>query len=488
MTLTALRSPSARARRAIVVLAIGAWFVLYLWRALAGHWSLGSNAFDLSVFDYAFWNIGQGRGGAVPFLGQSIFSQHAMPVLYVLYPVYAIFPSATFLVVFVIAATAVAAVACYVICRRMGLGWLASLGIALVFLLARRTHSALAASFYPECLQAGLSFLVVALWRRRAMGLGVVVLLLLMTKEDAGIYLAGFAAVSVFLWPDFRRRAFVVGAASITWACVAVFVAIPVSRRAGGLPPDNPLLASRFEATPGTVSAGVLASRVLGRKSAETVFNLLATGGLLPLAGAPWLAVAAPGIVINLAADPASMQSSLIDHYAWPVLPWLFLATAAGAVRIERRWPRLAAVWIGLLLVATAIDNPALQRAGSTRIDPAAREVLQHLPSTAGLTVLAQPNLIPHLEHTARMFALGGDVAPQEPPDLVLLTRTGNLWPLTESEVASLIEHFEADERYVAAHTGALYVFRLRHRERRVPEGEAPPGPRRAPAAPRSRG
>jgi uncharacterized membrane protein len=78
------------------------WFVLAC-AAISGsmvvadHLTLGTNAFDLSVFDYALWSTAQGgRDGFVPFLGQSLYSHHFMPTLSLLLPVYRFLPSPLF--------------------------------------------------------------------------------------------------------------------------------------------------------------------------------------------------------------------------------------------------------------------------------------------------------------------------------------------------------------------------------------------------------
>ena len=50
--------------------------------------------------------------------------------------------------------------------------------------------------------------------------------------------------------------------------------------------------------------------------------------------GRPGSVLAAPSSARDVAqssADPDAAQSALTGHYAWPVLPWIFIAAAAGA-------------------------------------------------------------------------------------------------------------------------------------------------------------
>lgn len=448
------------ARLAVVV---GAWFALYVWRALVGHWSLGTSAYDLSVFDYALWSLGHAGNGHVPFLGHSIFSYHFMPILVVLAPVYALFGSAAKLLVLQLAAVAFAAVALYWLCRRMTLEAWSALALTAVFLWSRRTHSAAAGYFYPESLQTGLTFAVVGLWSARARAFWPAAILLLMTKEDASVYLGAFALVASLQHPAFRRRALALLGVSVAWLAIALFLAIPASRSADGLPPANPLMQTRYGGAGGDVEAGLLIDRVVSVRSARTVANLVVTTGLLPLGGLTWVAPALPGLAANMAAAPGSAQSTLIDHYAWPVLPWLFLAAAAGAVRLQRRSTRLVRIWLAVLVVATMVDNPALRQPGGRLPDAAEAAVARaQLAQVEGTIVLAQANLIPHLRHQMNVFAVGGDVQPPAEADLVLLTTLGNLWPLTVDETTALVRTYQADVRYEQVSAGPLYAFRRR--------------------------
>jgi uncharacterized membrane protein len=442
-----------------VVIAAG-WLALYTWRSTVGHYSLGTNAFDLSVFDYALWNLVHHGTGYVPFMGHSIFSHHFMPILVVLAPVYAVFQSPVFLLVFQLVATAAAALALFAIARRSGAPRIPALVLLSVFLLSRRTHSALAGYFYPESLQALLTFLLVLAWPRGGWKYWTVLLLFLMTKEDAAIY-AGAFAVAAFMLPDpNRRRSGLTLVVACLWFGAALFLAIPASRAADGLSLANPLLESRFGSPSGEVQASLLLGRVLSATTAGTVANLLLMAAALPLAAPLWLLPALPGLLVNVAAEPGSMQAALSDHYVWPILPWLFIASAAGIVRIGSRSARVALVWTLVWMAATCVDNPALRRILSTRPDAQAAEVRAHLPVIdAASVVLAQPNVIPHLPHVPHLYATGGGARAPHQPDVVLLTTLGNTWPHTHDEVLALITQYERDAAYDRVGQGPLAVF-----------------------------
>ena len=449
-----------RAPAAVLIL----WTSLYVWRALSGHASLHTNAYDLSMLDYALWNSLHGRPGFVPFIGHSIHSHHFTPILWLLTPVYAVFQSPVCLILLQILATAGAGWLFHRFARRLGVERVIALALLAVFLMSRRTHSATTSFFYPECFQAVLTFAVVAAWNGADWLYWTSAALWLTTKEDAALYLGAFGALQL-LSPEANRRAALTILLAIVWATAAVGLFVPMSRAADGLSSANPLFTSRFSSDGGMLDPATLVLRPISPASLGTWFNLLATTGFLPILGWKFLAAAVPGIVANSAAKPEMQQAALIGHYFWPVMPWLFMATAAGALRLQRRSLRAARLWVLLLLCGTLADNTAVRRLTRSQVDPEATTVLNQLGAVkygAGAVLLAQTDLIPHLAHSNTVFAIGGEQPPPRPPDLVLATRVGDLWPLTPEEVDSLIRSYAANVGYEQISGGPLYAFRLR--------------------------
>ena len=466
MPVSSVPRPSAavwlpHAPLAAIVIAI--WTAIYLWRSLAGFYSLNTNAFDLSVFDYAIASLARGEHGYVPFMGQSIFSHHTMPILAALVPVRLLFQSPAALLVVQILAIAAAALLYARFTARLALAPAVSAALVFMFLFARRTHAAMASMFYPESFQTPLVLALVLAWTARASrAYWLVLALLLSTKEDAGLYAAAFGALQAVLARDRRRQALLTIGVSLAWMALAVVVLIPQARAGDGLPAANPLFESRFGVAGGAIDVSVLADRLLSPGTVERAASLVSSAGFLPLAAPVWLVPAVPGAVISMAADPATMQADLTNHYVWPVLPWLALAAAAGWQRISARWPRTALGWLIAVVAFTAADNPALQRLHRTRVDADAVRVRAQLQSVGATVTLAQPNLIPHLAHQSAIYAVGGDLKPPTLPDLVLLTEVGNLWPMSLADVRGLIGTYDRDPRYERVTPGPLHAFRRR--------------------------
>lgn len=447
-------------RRAIAVLL--SWGLIAAWIAANAHRSLLTNAFDLSVFDYALWSSLHGRLGFVPFMGHSIFSHHFMPVLGWLLLVYAALPSAGTLIAVQIIAMGASAWLLLRVQEKLGLTPGLALMLTAVYLLARRSYGATFSFFYPECLQPLLVFAVVLAWDRGRWTYWIAAALLLATKEDASIYLASFAAWQAVSGRH-RRQAITTMAVSVAWLAFAFLVAMPMSRAHDGLGPGNPLLEARYMHEGGSAAAaGGLVSRLISMPSSRTVFGLIAMTGFLALGGAAWLVPAVPGLAANLVATPGSLQAALIDHYAWAMLPWCFLAASAGLTRLHRRAPRLAIGVAVLLLVATIADSP-LVRHLTLRPDADASQALEQLaqlhPGPADI-VLAQGNLIPHLDHVPAMFAVGADVQPPRAPDWVILSPVGDLWPLGRDGTERLIATYQSDPSYRQVGAGSVVVFR----------------------------
>ena len=92
---------------------LGLWacvcaFCVYSALGLIAHQTLRTNAFDLSVFDYALWTTAWGDPlGYVPMFRYSLFAQHFMPTLLLLAPLSRLFDSPAYLIVLVLPSSSV---------------------------------------------------------------------------------------------------------------------------------------------------------------------------------------------------------------------------------------------------------------------------------------------------------------------------------------------------------------------------------------------
>jgi uncharacterized membrane protein len=397
---------------------------------LIGHQALETHALDLSVFDYAVHGCRTSFCGDVPFLGHSLWAHHAMPTLFLLAPLHVLWPSPVFLILVQIASVTIAAMMLWRLsAERSRIGAMTLLAL---FLFSRRTHSAIVSVFYPESWLPALTLL--ALWaalERRWRWFWVATVLALGTREDVGVYFAIFGAM--MLWSG-RSRAH--GAAciavSLLWVAVATMVILPGQREAEGLNRANPFVADRIGSDPWTTGA----SRVVSVDAVGKVGGLLGAAGALPLLSPVWLAPALPGLVVNLATAPEFVQSGLVGHYLWPILPWVWTASVFGLARLERAGRRVVIGWAVLMLVVVVAESPlsvARTRARWASLDAASRVIadLQRVPAEA--SVLAQPHLVPHLAKRPNVQLMAG-ARQESPAEVVLFAELGNQWPLTREE------------------------------------------------------
>ena len=449
---------------------LGLWIAIYPARLFIGHSRFGTNAFDLSIFDYALWSTLHGRIYHVPFLGHSLASHHFMPTLAALLPAYGLWPSPNLLILVQAMAFAAAAILLWLLARRR-LPPVLLAGVMVAFLFGRRSHSAVSSVFYVESLEPLLVFAALYAWQCRRWLLYVAaVTLALGCKEDMPLYLGMFGAL-LFATGD-RRVGGWTCVASIVWLALAAGVIVPFARATEGLPSVNAFWQGRVSDTPASVTARDVATRALSARTGSRLAVLVASTGFLAALSPLWLAVMLPGTLLNFAARPDSVQAGLTGHYLWPVLPWLFWAAVQGGRRLSVRSPRIAQV-LGLALIAATIGDSPLwlsSSRGFTVPAPVAAEMkaaLELVPSDG--RVLAQPNVIPHLAHRQTIDAISRN-RPTVQPDWVILTTHGDLWPLDDQRVAQLLACYGSAPEFVRVTNpdAPLSIFRRNGSARQV--------------------
>ena len=455
---------SASIKNAIVIGGCVLAWIAHLFIGITAHQQLRTSGFDLSVFDYAIWNTGTGGPIAfVPMFGYSLLAQHFMPAVLLLAPLGALFDTPVYLIALQSTLFVAGAYLLYRVAVLRVPGPYA-LALLVAYLLSRRSHSAATSYFYIESAEPLLVFGALLAW---SAGLRVwywvLLILALGCKEDVALYFGLFGvmqAVTNHPGPA-RTLGWLTAAVCAVWAAVALFIAVPYWSEAYGLGSANPILSGRYGIDDG---AGVQAA--LGRMFSGAALSKLVTVtsmvGFLCFLSPRWLAIVLPGIAFNLAALPGTNQAGLGGHYLWPILPWLFVAAVHGAERLGSHGLR----WIPWVVMLIGVADTPLPSAivKSVHRDPAASTVSTQLQSLdLSSTVVAQPNLIPHLPRHNRVFGYGVYSEGQPEPDLVLLTKTGDLWPLGSNGAEGIdreLARWRADARFEQVSAGPLWAFR----------------------------
>jgi uncharacterized membrane protein len=437
-------------------------FFVYSALGLITHQALGTNGFDLSVFDYALWTTASGGPlGYVPMFRHSLFAQHFMPTLLLLVPLSRFFDSPAYLIVLQTLFFAVAGFLLFCLAERH-LPRRLALALIVAFLLSRRSHGAVTSYFYVESAEPMLVFGALLAWSGRQHILYWMLAVLAMgCKEDVAIYFLGFGAILTVTRRD-RKIGTATMALAGVWLVVSLFVMIPYARRLYELGAANPFLEGRYALEGGGVLGRVLVDRLLSLRSLGKVMTVASSTAFLCLLSPSWMAVTLPGIAVNLAAVPGTGQAGLTGHYLWPILPWLFLAAVFGAKRI----PAAAGRWLPVVVAVVALVDMPLPKsiaAAPWHQLPVAAQVRSQLHELdLSGTIVAQPNLIPHLPRKMDVHGLGVYSAGQPSGDYVLLTTVGDLWPFDSQGVAREVSRFQADRRYEQIASGPLFAFRRR--------------------------
>jgi hypothetical protein len=356
---------------------------------------LWGDDYDLGIYHNLVWNLAEGRGFWSDVLGRSHLGEHASPLVALFVPFYWLSPSAVWLVAAQGVAVAVVAGAAM---------WFAELRLAAVTDVGRRRWAwiamlALTLGYAPLWSAwwhdpqpvlwgaAGLAVALVALERRRWWAVWLGLLLLLVSRESAGLAGLGLA------WLAWRkasspRAAVAIAVLSLLWTAVAMLWLMPAMRE--GMEWGH---ASRFAPHGLPMEKVLYLARLLGQLA------------LLPLFDPVTALAALPGVLLNLMTGHLPQVSSAY-HYDAQIAPFLLLAAAGGLAvwlgRTPGRQPLLVALLAGALLwgacpparaVCTLWQPARAHGVATTKAELAV--VLARIPTGAALA--ADPQLGPLL-------------------------------------------------------------------------------------------
>ena len=462
-------SQSCTAARWPLLVPLSLWIPVYVSRVLLEHYSLQTNAYDLSVFDYALWTSLQGSAMYVPFYGHSLLANHAMPTLWALLPIYAIFQSPVTLLVLQLTFVAGAATLLW----RLAAGRIPNVAVAALiaaFLFSRGSHGAIMSMFYIDSLEPLLVFaMVLAAARKQWRLYWISLVLALGCKEDMAIYIGAFCLI-LALTSEHRRVAVATAAAAVVWFVVSLIVVMPAARDRHAMPGDqpgldinHPVLELNYGTSDLAEIAAVAIDRIASWSTLGRIFNITSSVLFTCFAAPVWLLPAAAGLVVDLTALPGTQLADVTGHYLYPIMPWVFIAGLGGLQVIHARWPRRLGPVAGVLVLVVLVDWPGWRHLGSIPVSDmteaaSVRAQLDIVPEN--VSVLAQANLIPHLRHRMEVAAVGGTVLGT--PSYVLLTAMGDTWPLDRRQAEAEIDRYRADSRYELLVDGPLFAFRLR--------------------------
>lgn len=177
----------------------GLFIVFFLWFVtlrLLQHYSFGTNAYDLSIFDYALYYTLRGRFLWTPFLAvDNLLADHFSPLLVTLVPLYLVDEGPRGLLVVQAGMVVASGVPLYLSARALLGGSAAALGITLAYFGNVYLMRGLLYDFHLEMWLP--AFFLTGLWLievRHQPRWGIAVLVAsMLVKEDVPIYVAALA-------------------------------------------------------------------------------------------------------------------------------------------------------------------------------------------------------------------------------------------------------------------------------------------------------
>lgn len=464
------------------------YFVSYL---ATRHDVFLTNAEDLGIMDQAIWNTLHGQP-----LHQTVcnivsdtncfnedgimrFSIHFEPILFPIAWLYALWPSPKMLLVLQTVIAGIGAFPAFWLARLRLRNELASVGIALLYLLYPALQQAVVFDFHAVTLTAAfLLFTLYFMYTRQTVWIFVFAFLSIICKEEISLVIVTFGLWSMV----FQRRWWSGGGLAVlgvVWFVLVFYVVMPHFS-----PTGHPLLEGRY----GDLGKGpvqVILNIVLHPKFIlqQYIFEpsrafylrvLVSPAGYLPIL-APWILVMAlPSVALNLLSSQGGMHTGLFQYNA-EIVPVLIFATIEAIVLIlwlvqqcfawwkrrlakgeaeltiehrrggSARWsfPRLVHLAILAFMLIFALGYALRVNYGfhgnlpysisfvwpaSTPHSEFAQHFIDMIPPAA--SVSAQSKLVPHLSQRASiyMFPYGDEVA-----DYILLDVSGDIYPYFNS-------------------------------------------------------
>jgi uncharacterized membrane protein len=424
----------------VLLLLILAHVAAYGWLATQRHARFNSTGYDLAIKEQVLWNTLHGRFFASSPEVENAFADHFQPVMLALLPLYAIIPSPELLLWVQVIGLAAGALPLYRLARRrLESPWLA-LVVAAAYLLYPATGFIERFDFHPEVLAIPAFIAAFEAFDRddlRAVSLWLLVPLL--SKENLGFSVAAFGLYAALKERVLFHRRVRFG---LAWAGVGLLVSsatmfwlIPTLRQG---PSDTLARYSWLGEDPGQMALTLLTQpgtvcRTLAEPNrALYLLQLLLPVGFLALLGLPELALAAPGLAINLLAQH-HCQAKIYCQYTAPIVPFVFIASVCGLQRLKswlgRRWlfHIIGLAIVPLTVLALAIDNPFTE--GEELPPP-----LAHLPNAEAIyqalvtvppdaSVVTTNAYAPHLAQREGVHIIGIPAQREPPlaPDVVFI-------------------------------------------------------------------
>ena len=332
-----------------------AYAVFFGWWSLRKFAAFQAPGFDLGIYAQGLWLLSRLKSPFVTIMGLNLFGDHTTYILLPLVPIYRLFPHPETLLLLQTFALALGAVPVFLLARMV----LRSSWVALVpagaYLLMPALGWLNLENFHPDSFEVplllfALYFVVRARWRPYL----VMVLLLLMVKEDVALVVAPLG-IYVALRHDRKMGALTFGLAAV-WFPLELFVLQPLL--SGTTPGGLDAWRIPFGGFGGLLKTTVVdpwrvITQMFSGVKVEYLLGLFGPMMFLPLLTARTLIVA-PILCFNLVST-FYYQTNLHYHYTSLVIPVLSTTAILALMRFDKQKVRRGAVL--LIVLATFVSG-----------------------------------------------------------------------------------------------------------------------------------
>jgi len=468
------------------------WILLFSGIRTLQHLSFGTNACDLSLFDYGMYYTLKGDIMADPFhkygfgrwydkegelkfepgkikSWQSHFSIHFTPIIFFIVPFYLIFEGPLFLLYLQIFLVGLSAVPLYMIAKNVFDEKYIPIFIALIYLFFRHLligvmHDIHMEMLFPFFLFSAFYFIAV---KKKPAFYFTFIFLVLLIKEDMAFYLFFFGLFIGFKLKE-KLIGVVTSAVSFFYVVLVMQFIIPYFRGLEGMSGDY--VYSHWGEGFGQIIVNIVTHptkifqgidlNIFLKKFIDLIAPLL----FVPFLSSFSLLIIPPVLAAVLSKIPQNYTFGI--HYSVNLIPFLFMALIYGLAEAKKfldrqKIPLIRNPFLVLMVVLLMVN---LTNSNFWRIiEPSRYEafkdysmVIQAVNQVSpDASIAALSALIPHIPKRKNIYML-----PEIDNAEYIIFHSGiNLWPFRPQEFSKFVQRLENEKNYICVYRKGEFVI-----------------------------
>lgn len=407
---------------------------------------------DLGEYTQVIWNLSQGRLPESTIKSTpNYFGLYFQPVLILLSFFFRLWPNPLFLLIFQALVVTLGSLPIYWLAKTKFEDNLSPFWIMISYLLFFGIQNALAFGFYPISLATSLfSFCLWFAVKKKWPSLFVFLFLSWLCQENVALY-GFFLAIYLFLVENEKRLGSIIGALSLSWYTLVVFVLMP---KISGLAYPHfvfePIL--RFLWPPIKIKTFLL---LFGSVLFLNFYSLSQMILCLPMLFEQFL-ISRP------------THWTTVFHYDISIAPPLFLAVIFALRKISRERFFSVFLFFWSVFLSIALNLPLARMLKPSFYQKCQREeVFEEMVNFVSddASVSATDVLVPHLSTRKEIFHfVSSQEELQRKPDFVLLGGEKDSWPLNLDSYKREVEIMIKSKDYqIVYQAGDKYVFKIKY-------------------------